>query len=261
VAPLLARRSIDPADAVARERPYLATRLSYTRVAYGVDRIRADTTGAGFRSPADAAARAALWDGATLSQAAERLRRVRVVGDGAAWQDRDGLLTALLVEHSSDGALDARDVWGLSRFDPTTADDRGMPVRSGAGARFGDETLLDEPAVYTDAPDYSVVSDSLGRIAGVEMVSTSSRIAHAWALQNFRLLFGELPLNRPTIVRRRDVRERVRVIAPFFVQGRDVVPVVAADSHPTAIPSRSDSRCWARTGATSSMPPPRWCTP
>jgi uncharacterized membrane protein (UPF0182 family) len=230
VAPLLARRSIDPADAVARERPYLATRLSYTRRAYGVDRIRPDTIGGGFASAADAAARSAVWDGATLAQSAERLRRVRVMGDGAAWQERGGALTALLVEHSSDGTMDARDVWGISRFDPTTADERGLPVRTGAGTRFGDETLLDEPAVYDQAPDYSIVSDSLGRIAGVEMVSTSSRIAHAWALQNFRLLFGELPLDRPTIVRRRDVRERVRVIAPFLVQGSEVVPVVAGDS-------------------------------
>lgn len=230
VAPLLARRSIDPASASARERPYLATRLSYTRVAYGVDRIRPDSIGAGFRSAAEAAAHAAIWDGATLSLAAERLRRVRVVGDGAAWQDRDGTLTAALVEHSSEGTLDARDVWGLSRFDATAADDRGMPVRAGGGAHLGDETLIDEPAVYTGAPDYSVLPDSLGRIVGVEMVSTRSRIAHAWALQNFRLLFGELPLNRPTIVRLRDVRERVRVLAPFFVQGTDVVPVVAGDS-------------------------------
>ena len=230
IAPLLARRSIDPADMAAVERQYLATRLSYTRRAYGVDRIRPDSLGAGFSSPADAAVHAALWDGTSLSQSAERLRRVRVVGDGAAWQERNGLLTALLVEHSSEGALDARDVWGLSRFDPTTADERGMPVRTGGGSRFGDETLLEEPAVYDDAPEYSVVSDSLARIAGVEMVSTTSRIAHAWALQNFRLLFGELPLNRPTIVRWRDVRERVRALAPFFVQGSEVVPVVAGDS-------------------------------
>ena len=230
VAPLLARRSIDPAEAVSRERPYLATRLSYTRRAYGVERIRPDSLGAGFPSAAQAVARAAVWDGTMLAQAAERLRRVRVVGDGAAWQERSGVLTALLVEHSSDGALGARDVWGISRFDPTTADERGMPVRTGVGTRFGDEILLDEPAVFEDAPDYSVVSDSLGRIAGVEMVSTSSRIAHAWALQNFRLLFGELPLDRPTIVRRRDVRERVGVIAPFLVQGSEVVPVVAGDS-------------------------------
>jgi uncharacterized protein len=230
VAPLLARRSIDPAEALDRERPYVETRLSYTRRAYGVDRIRPDTIGAGFPTAADAAARAAIWDGTTLAHAAERLRRVRAVGDGAGWQERDGRLTALLVEHGGDAALDARDVWGISRFDPTAADERGMPVRTGAGTRFGEEMLLDEPAVFEEAPDYSVVSDSLGRIAGVEMVSTTSRIAHAWALQNFRLLFGELPLDRPTIVRRRDVRERVAVIAPFFAQGSQVVPVVAADS-------------------------------
>lgn len=230
VAPLLARRSIDPATAVALERPYLGTRLSYTRRAYGVERIRADSVGAGFASAADAAAHSALWDGASLAQAAERLRRVRTVGDGAAWQAQGGALTALLVEHSSDGALDARDVWGISRFDPTMADERGMPVRTGTGVRFGDETLLDEPAVFDGAPDYSVVSDSLARIAGVEMVSTTSRIAHAWALQNFRLLFGELPLDRPTIVRHRDVRDRLRALAPFFVQGSEVVPVVAGDT-------------------------------
>jgi uncharacterized membrane protein (UPF0182 family) len=230
IAPLLARRSIDPADAVARERPYLATRLSYTRRAFGVDRMRPDSMGAGFATPADAAARSALWDGATLARSAERLRRVRVVGDGAAWQEHDGTLTALLVEHSSDAAFDTRDVWGISRFDPAAADERGMPVRTGSGVRFGDETVLDEPAVFDGAPDYSVVSDSLGRIVGVEMVSTTSRIAHAWALQNFRLLFGELPLDRPTIVRRRDVRERLRILAPILVQGSEVVPVVAADS-------------------------------
>ena len=230
IAPLLARRSIDPAEATARERPYLATRLSYTRRAYGVDRIRPESLGTGFTSAADAAAHSAIWDGATLAQAAERLRRVRVVGDGAAWQERAGMLSALLVEHSSDGMMEARDLWGLSRFDPTAADERGMPVRTGTGVRFGDETVLDEPAVFDQAPDYSIVSDSLGRVAGVEMVSTTSRIAHAWALQNFRLLFGELPLDHAMIVRRRDVRERVRALAPFLLQGSEVVPVVAGDS-------------------------------
>ena len=53
----LARRSVDPADAVAQERPYLATRLSYTRRAYGVDRMRPDTIGG------------TLWAGGTLRAA------------------------------------------------------------------------------------------------------------------------------------------------------------------------------------------------
>ncbi len=229
VAPLLVRRSIDPANAIAEERPYVATRLSYTRRAYGVDRMRPDSLGAGFATAMDAAPRVAVWDGATLAQAAQRLRRVRVVGAGAGWQANGASLAALLVEHSSEGAGEARDVWGVTRYDAAAADERGLPVRAGNG-RFADEALIEEPAVYDSAPAYSVLSDSLRQLAGVEMVSTRSRLAHAWALQNFRLLFGDLPLDRPTIVRRRDVRTRVRALTPFLVQGSEVVPVYAMDS-------------------------------
>ena len=230
VAPLLARRSVDPAVAAAQERPYVATRHGYTRRAYGVDRMRPDTLGAGFATAADAAPRVAIWDGETLAAAAERLRRVRIVGDGVSWQAGTAALTALLVERSSDAGADGRDAWGIGRFDAATADDRGMPVRIPGTTRGIDETVFDEPAVYDSAPSYSVISDSLRRVAGVEMVSTRSRIAHAWALQNFRLLFGELPLDRPMIVRRRDVRGRLRALVPFFVQGSEVLPMLAEDS-------------------------------
>jgi uncharacterized membrane protein (UPF0182 family) len=230
IAPLLARRSVDPAAAAAQERPYIATRHGYTRRAFGVDRMRPDTLGAGFASAPDAAPRVAIWDGETLAAAAQRLRRVRIVGDGAAWQATGPTLSALLVERSSDASADRRDAWGIGRFDATTADERGMPVRITGSGRGLDETLFDEPAVFDSAPPYSVISDSLGRVAGVEMVSTRSRIAHAWALQNYRLLFGELPLDRPMIVRRRDVRDRLQALVPFFVQGSEVLPVVADDS-------------------------------
>lgn len=230
VAPLLARRSVDPAAAAAQERPYVATRHGYTRRAYGVDRMRPDTLGAGFTSAMEAAPRVAIWDGATLAAAAERLRRVRIVGDGAAWQESGTTLAAMLVERSSEAGADRRDAWGIGRFDATAADDRGMPVRITGAGRNLDETLFGEPAVFDSAPPYTVISDSLRRVAGVEMVSTRSRIAHAWALQNYRLLFGELPLDRPMIVRRRDVRDRLRALVPFFVQGSEVLPVVADDS-------------------------------
>ena len=90
--------------------------------------------------------------------------------------------------------------------------------------------MIGEPAVFDSAPAYSLHSDSLQRLAGVEMVTTRSRLAHAWAYQNFRLLFGDLPLDRPMILEHRDVRDRVRLIAPYFVQGTEVLPVVADDS-------------------------------
>jgi uncharacterized membrane protein (UPF0182 family) len=45
-----------------------------------------------------------------------------------------------------------------------------------------------------------------------------------------RLLFGDFPLDRPTIVRHRNVRDRVDALAPFFVQGSEVLPLVADDT-------------------------------
>ncbi len=228
VAPLVVRRSLDPTT--QQEAAYLSTRLTFTRRAYGVFRMRAESLGTGFTAAAEAASRVAVWDAATLSRAAERLRRVRVVGDGAAWQTTPSGMAALLVEHGSDATPDSRDVWGIDRFDPAASDERGLPLRTPGSALASYDLVVGEPAVYDSAPSYSVLSDSLKQLAGVEMVSTRSRLMHAWSLQNFRLLFGEIAADRPVMVRRRDVRERVEALAPFFVQGSEVVPLVAADS-------------------------------
>ncbi|MEO8560739.1 MAG: UPF0182 family protein [bacterium] len=230
VAPLVARRSVDPVAASAQERPYMATRLTYTRRAYAVDRVRAESLGTGFASAAELVSRVGVWDAVALSRATERTRHVEVIGSGAAWTATPAGLTAMFVERGNEGISDGREFWDIGRFDATTADERGQPIRAPASGRFGDETVLDEPAVYDSAPGYTVVPDSGQRLAGVEMVSTTSRLAHAWSLQNFRLLFGDLPLNRPTILRRRSARERVNTLAPFFVQGSEVLPVVANDS-------------------------------
>ena len=230
VAPLVARRSVDPDASEVQERPYHATRLSYTRRAYGVvERMRAETLGVGFRTPEELNGRTAVWDASMLRRFTERERHVAVIGTGAAWVASPAGLSALLVERGEDG-VGGRTFWDIGRFDAAATDERGQPVRAGASSRFGDETVLDEPAVYDSAPRYSVLSDSSQRLVGVEMVSTRSRLAHAWALQNFRLLFGELPLDRPTILQRRDVRDRVRTLAPFFVQGSEILPVVTDDS-------------------------------
>ncbi|MDB4889949.1 MAG: hypothetical protein JWL61_1804 [Gemmatimonadetes bacterium] len=228
IAPLVVRRSLDPGT--QQEAAYLSTRLTFTRRAYGVFRMRAETLGTGFTTAAEAASKVAVWDAATLSRAAERLRRVRVVGDGAAWQTTPSGMAALLVEHGSDAAPDSRDVWGIDRFDPAASDERGLPLRTPGSALASYDLVVGEPAVYDSAPSYSVLSDSLKQLAGVEMVSTRSRLMHAWSLQNFRLLFGEIAADRPVMVRRRDVRERVEALVPFFVQGGEVVPLVAADS-------------------------------
>ena len=71
IAPLAMRRSGDPASSLIREVPYIATRLNFTRRAYGVDRMHAELLGAGFASAEDASSRLAVWDGATLARAVE----------------------------------------------------------------------------------------------------------------------------------------------------------------------------------------------
>jgi uncharacterized membrane protein (UPF0182 family) len=230
ILPLLMRRSTSPAARARQEWPYIATRLNFTRRAYGVDRMHAELLGAGFARPADVAAHLAVWDGAILARAAERPPRVRVIGDRAAWQATPSGMSALLVERGSEGSSGAPEVWRVGRFDPTSADERGVPVRVLDSSRAGGELVIGEPAVYDSAPSFSVLSDSLRDLAGVEMISTRSRLMHAWSLRNFRLLFGELPPNRPVMVQRRAIRDRVQALVPFLQQGSEVVPLLAGDT-------------------------------
>jgi uncharacterized membrane protein (UPF0182 family) len=230
VAPLVARRSADPAAADRQERPYQATRLGYTRRAYGVDRIRADSLGTGFATASELATRVGVWDAVTLERYTERERHVDVVGTGAGWTASPNGLSAFLVERGEDAVGDGTPSWGIARYDAAAADEHGEPVRVPAVGGFGDESTLEEPVVFDSASGYAVISDSLQRVAGVEMASTLSRLAHSWALQNFRLLFGDLPATRPMILRHRGVRERVAELAPFFVQGSEILPVVAGDT-------------------------------
>ena len=230
VAPLVMRRSADPAAREKVEAPYIGTRLTFTRRAYGVDRIRAETIGAGFGAMADAVGRVALWDGALLSRAAERLPRVHGVGDRPAWQATAGRLNALLVQRGARGNADGPDVWSASRYDPTTADERGLPIALPGGSYGSGELFGGEPAVYDSAPSYSVLSDSGHQLVGTEMVSTRSRLMYAWSLQNFRLLFGDVPANRPVMVQRRDIRDRLANLVPFLEQGSEVVPLVSGDT-------------------------------
>ena len=228
VAPLVLRRTVDPHDANSVDNSYFGTRLTYTRRAFAVDdeHLRIDSA-AQFASALSTIPRTAIWDGATLLRAAERMRHVRTFGSGPAWTADASGIQAHIVERGSETSPEVRDVWGISRFDPSTADDRGQPVRVANGNA---DISIGEPAVFDSAPAYTVLPDSANQVVGVEMGTTPSRLMHAWSLQNFRLLFGQLPANNPVLVERRDVRERIAALAPFFEQGSEVVPLVANDT-------------------------------
>jgi hypothetical protein len=116
--------------------------------------------------------------------------------------------------------------WTLARVLASAADVRGDPVRMRESTRSARESnAIPTPIVYDGATSYVVVPDTTGTLAAPALNTTLSRLAHAWSLQNFRLLVSSPPRPTPRIVRRRGVRERVRALAPFFVQGRSVTPI------------------------------------
>jgi uncharacterized membrane protein (UPF0182 family) len=61
---------------------------------------------------------------------------------------------------------------------------------------------------------------------GARLESIASRIAYAWDRRDPRLLTRSDGDPVPTLVMWRDVRERVRRLAPVFTQGNDIVPVL-----------------------------------
>ncbi len=60
----------------------------------------------------------------------------------------------------------------------------------------------------------------------VPLATLKSRIAHAWALRDLSLLDADTSAADPRLMTHRDVRERVRLLAPVFEQGNEVLPLV-----------------------------------
>ena len=216
VGPLLARRAAEPRDPDRRERPYLATRAGYTRRAYAIDRIEdADSTVA-FRSTRDAASGMPIWDAAALAPRPGRPGTLTAIG----WERRGDVPSALIVRTG--------DEWSVMSVDTRRTDGRGAPVRVDEST---DALLLGRaPLIHPGATGFRVVGDSSGRVVAARLDRGLARLAHAWSLQEFGLLSGDLPHPVPRIAIRRDVRERIGALVPFFVVGSDIAPLVDGDS-------------------------------
>jgi uncharacterized membrane protein (UPF0182 family) len=224
LAPALARRLTEETDADARERPYTTTRALYARRAYGVDQVVADTS-IGYASIAELAHGVAVWDAPAILRALERSRPGRAYAASVGWLATDDGVTAVVAERPATAPVDAPVRWNVLRVLATAADERGDLIR------LGDGEPAAGPAVIHDTTASPItLPDPDGRIVGTELRGRFSRLAHAWALQEARLVWGDLPGPRPVLVVRRGVRDRVRALVPFFVQGTHVVPLVVADS-------------------------------
>jgi hypothetical protein len=218
------------ADVNDREAGYLQTRAAYTRRGFDTERIAYDSVFTGFAPLDSAVSGVSSFDEAPLVRDAERLRRRGRVSGTVGWDFQDSHVVALVAEQPAGAdAIDALAPWSLGRTDATMADDRGLPLFSDVIALDGATTTA--PAVVHDSTGgYLTLADSLGTISAPELTSFGMRLAHAWHLQNPRLLFGDLPQPRPRIVLRRDVRERVATLYAPFLAGSAIRPIVHNDT-------------------------------
>ena len=101
-----------------------------------------------------------------------------------------------------------------------------------SGTIASEDAIVAPVIVHDSAGGVLLVPDSLDRVAASPRVSvTLARIAAAWSLQNLRLFFGDAPSRQTrSSSPRRDVRERLDALRPFFEQGsNDEFPVVVGD--------------------------------
>jgi uncharacterized membrane protein (UPF0182 family) len=232
VVPPVVRRTALASAADTLDRPYQQMQAEYARHAFAIDRMQTADSMVSFVSLRSAAPHISAWDPAALARSvAGRLNGV--AGADIGWSAEPNGLVATVVERprtdvSSGGQIEP---WAVGRVWASSADGQGDAVVQGqGGGASGRGQLVDGVIVTDSAASYLLIADPLARIAAPALTSDLSRLAHAWALQNFRLLTDALPEPRPRIVTHRTVRDRVAALAPFFEQGSAVVPVLANDT-------------------------------
>lgn len=91
------------------------------------------------------------------------------------------------------------------------------------------QLLRQDSLVYPGARGFVLVANPQLDIAGQRLGEGLSRLGYAWAHQSFDLLSDSVP-RRARIVTVRDVRDRVRALAPVFAQGTIIEPMFHADT-------------------------------
>jgi hypothetical protein len=245
--PWVAPRFLSPVEQELRDRPYLSTRAAFSRRGFGVDRIVVPDS-----APATVWPRTAggvpTWDAEALRRAAEYLRLGGRPTGSLGWVQYAGHPLALFVEQPQGPAsLDALAPWSLTLLHASRSGESGTPIR---GNDVGEQSRPIPAVVVGDSARGLVVAfDSLHSVAAPALDRWSKRLTHAWGLQNPRLL-QKAPGTVPgSVIRVRDVRERVEKLFPFFMQGSHVSPVVAADSLLWTVPVYAASLHYPLTDA------------
>lgn len=220
VLPVAGARLVGPADAATRDAPYRATRLSYTRRAYGVDAMRPAPAALLPSAPSAALAGVPVWDPAALRAIVERGRPGQRVAGDAAWRSGpDDAIQLLLAPGGADGIAPWALIQTAARQD---VDGTGLPALT--------ERPVPPVLHWPGARGALVAEDPEGRVAAPGFSGQMVRLLHAWALQRPQLLARPEADEQPVLVTTRDVRARVERLAPHFLHGRSVVPLVVGDT-------------------------------
>lgn len=236
---ILARTSL-LGEPTSRDLDYLASRALYSRRAFDVEGMRAvhrDSGAASLTRVERTAlpARLSLWDRGTMAAAmpATRAPESEAHKDGPAdqivsdaspigWTVVGDRLTALVVRRPVGSA----EGWLVSAVDATRPTVRDSQVEF---APTSDDSAGDELLVGPGLRGARRIDAEHARgVRGVSLASLRARIAHAWALRDLSLLEVDSTAVEPLLVTHRDVRERLERLAPIFVQGNEVLPLVYA---------------------------------
>jgi uncharacterized membrane protein (UPF0182 family) len=93
----------------------------------------------------------------------------------------------------------------------------------------GQQLLRQDSLVYPGARGLVIIADPQLDVAGQRLGEGLSRLGYAWAYQSFELLSDSIP-RRARLVAARDLRSRVKAMAPVFAQGSTVDPMFHADT-------------------------------
>jgi uncharacterized membrane protein (UPF0182 family) len=226
--PAIGGRFVTSQDQDAQEQSYREIRNAYSRRAYAVDGVDRTTLADASPAFAEAIRGASVWDTDVMRQVVGGPRQGARPNGALGWQGQDGRLVAFSLEQPlGPESAESLPAWGLSRVAADVTDDRGAPI------------ALDDPdlattlrgvVVHDSATTYYVLSDTGQKVVARMLDSFIARVTHAWHLQNPTLLNAPTEGPPPRLLLRRDVRERVGHLYPFFAQGTRVAPIVWRDS-------------------------------
>ncbi|MDQ8154337.1 MAG: UPF0182 family protein [Gemmatimonadota bacterium] len=225
--PLLDHQAVSPRERATLDRPYLYVRGLYTRRAFGVDEIVRGPAADSVRVPMDAlGARVSGWDPAALALAAGEEPGLSATLGGNCWRMAPGDSLRAVVTFG--GAGDDRG-WrrlAVAELDPADADERGAPWP--AAVPLG--VTLPPMVVGLDFPPSRLVADTLGRLAAPAFGTGWRRLALAWGVRHLAFAFGDADPRHTRLLMRRDLRDRLAAIAPFFTVGATPQSLVVHDS-------------------------------